>query len=328
MDKKFLLAKMAIVHATVEQPGAATLAAISAGGGELPSGPGQLSPAAVTTQCIAAWRVTQGIYRFDPTLYAALIATPVTGEIPSEVLLHLPEWCIYIETPEMTVPTREGVAVAVLGLWYWLDQAPGRSTILCIGIDTGRRPPIIAQHVPLVGTVERAVDATLEEWAAALARGNALNAPPPEYREAASTFLPPALSLALYLCSRAADISGRAGRPKNPEPVATRRHGTRLYPAEGPRQWDVGVRLGAALRRAAQREHDRTDDGGGGGGAVNRHVAPHVRGAHWHTYLLGPRKGDAPQRRDLRWLPPIPVGVDDYDALVPTVHPVRLERDP
>jgi hypothetical protein len=49
---------------------------------------------------LGAWRVTQGIYRFDPTTFDALWKTPVTGDIPTEVLFHLPEWCVYIPTPE------------------------------------------------------------------------------------------------------------------------------------------------------------------------------------------------------------------------------------
>src|SRR3954462_8485818 len=45
---------------------------------------------------LAAWRVTEGIYRFDPTTFEALWKTPVTGEIPTELLVHLPEWCVYV----------------------------------------------------------------------------------------------------------------------------------------------------------------------------------------------------------------------------------------
>ena len=48
------------------------------------------------------WRVTQGIYRFDPTTFDALWKTPVTGDIPTEVLFYLPEWCAYIPTPDQT----------------------------------------------------------------------------------------------------------------------------------------------------------------------------------------------------------------------------------
>jgi hypothetical protein len=55
---------------------------------------------------LAAWRVTQGIYRFDPTTFDALWETPVTGDIPTEVLFHLPEWCVSIPTPRPEVARR------------------------------------------------------------------------------------------------------------------------------------------------------------------------------------------------------------------------------
>src|SRR5437763_231134 len=47
---------------------------------------------------LAAWRVTQGIYRFDSTLFTALMDTPATGDLPCQLLRCLPEWCVYIET--------------------------------------------------------------------------------------------------------------------------------------------------------------------------------------------------------------------------------------
>ncbi|HJL15883.1 MAG TPA: hypothetical protein RMH99_09515 [Sandaracinaceae bacterium LLY-WYZ-13_1] len=48
---------------------------------------------------LSAWRPTQGIYRFHPTLFDALWDTPVGGELPAELVHRLPEWCVYIETP-------------------------------------------------------------------------------------------------------------------------------------------------------------------------------------------------------------------------------------
>lgn len=45
------------------------------------------------------WRTTQGVYRFDPDIYAAVCDTPLAGNLPMDVFYCLPEWCIYIETP-------------------------------------------------------------------------------------------------------------------------------------------------------------------------------------------------------------------------------------
>lgn len=52
---------------------------------------------------LAAWRVTQGVYHFNPTVLDAVWSTPVAGEIPTEVLSHLPEWCVYVLTPDKTL---------------------------------------------------------------------------------------------------------------------------------------------------------------------------------------------------------------------------------
>lgn len=55
---------------------------------------------------------------------------------------------------------------------------------------------------------------------------------------------------------------------------------------------------------------------------------PHIRRAHWHTILHGPRLRDgapipsAERRAELRWLPPIAVRMDDPDALPATIRPV------
>ncbi len=46
---------------------------------------------------MAAWRPTQGIYRFATNLLDELWDTPVTGDLPSDLLHRLPEWCVYIE---------------------------------------------------------------------------------------------------------------------------------------------------------------------------------------------------------------------------------------
>ena len=48
------------------------------------------------------------------------------------------------------------------------------------------------------------------------------------------------------------------------------------------------------------------------------------RRAHWHTYLVGPGR----RERRLKWLLPIPVNVDDPDALPVTIKPVQPIRLP
>ena len=51
---------------------------------------------------IGTWRYSQGIYRFDDSVYEALRDTVPSGDMPVDVLYRLPEWCVYIETPVLT----------------------------------------------------------------------------------------------------------------------------------------------------------------------------------------------------------------------------------
>lgn len=300
-------------------------AAITRQGGEQPT-PAGLAHLATDIATLAAWRMTQGIYRYDPALYAALVDTPIAGDLPVSVLQRLPEWCVYLETPGMTVSTTAG-ETPLHGAYAWLDHAQGADhDILTLLLDAeGTR--LTPTHVPLIGTLEQALDALLAEWRDGYQRGNAARLPRLDWAEQAGRTLPPILSLLLYLCSEAPDLTrrGQVATPGNPQPVRTRRHGWRLFAADGPAEWDVGVRIGAALRCAYQREQI------GQRGAQDGHrVRPHVRRAHWHTILSGPRLrpdgaavDPAARRRDLRWMPPIPVNVADLDALPAVVRPVR-----
>lgn len=272
---------------------------------------------------LAAWRMTQGIYRFDPAVYEAVRDTPVAGDIPHELLLRLPEWCVYLETPGLHFG-----AAPLQGAFAHLehDVNNGRRELRLL-LDTDEAGGALLTPWPLhlgpwtlAESIARAMDVARDANPShrALARRGAAE-------EALRACFEPLVSLLLYVCTQSDEITGRRGAPGNPDPVRTRRNGWRLFPAEGPRTWDVGVRLGAALRRAYAAEET------GASGATRGAVRGHIRRAHWHTYLRGPRKRDgAPvpsdQRIvDLRWMPPIAVALDSVENLPATIRPVRGE---
>src|SRR5690606_5654908 len=81
----------------------------------------RLTPAVIVAA--ATWRISQGIYRFDPDLYKALIQPPLHGNLPCDLLKRLPEWCIYIET----IPDLDAVQSGqryILGFWVHLEYDP------------------------------------------------------------------------------------------------------------------------------------------------------------------------------------------------------------
>jgi hypothetical protein len=130
--------------------------------------------------------------------------------------------------------------------------------------------------------------------------------------------VPALVSLVLYLCSENAEIRESGGDdrlPANPEPKKTKK-GLRLFAPDRPTHWEVGYRLGAALRRASTERGSEEPTG------THARPRPHIRRAHWHSYWVG--KWNEPDARTvvLKWLPPIAVNVQNVDDLTTTVRDV------
>lgn len=276
---------------------------------------------------LAAWRVSQGIYRYDSTLYEAIRSTPIDGDLPCDPLYRLPEWCAYIETPGL-VWTMGGEGRRIHGAWVHLDWSEGAPDELRLVLDTARTPaealdevqgclpiPIILGEGSLAEAIERVFASGARQ---AAAHGVSFPAPPSDSAQQCAQALAPLLSLVLYLCAADAEI-GDGAHPIKPEPKRTKR-GWRLFPADAPRTWDVGVRIGAALRAAYHaQETGQTDIDPQTGKARPR---PHVRRAHWHGFWTGPKLVPDMRRLALKWLPPIPVNITSADALPAVVRPV------
>ena len=267
---------------------------------------------------LGAWRCTQGVYRFDPALYDAVRETPVSGDLPHEILYRLPEWCVYIETPELTFGNAPLFGVFAHQEW---DANSGRPELRLL-MDAGNDLAPLALHLgpwSLLESIHRMVDAAAVQ---ATLAGTVLSG-----RSEVVAFthaqIEPIVSLLLYLCSEAGEIGDGERRPAMPLPKRTK-SGWRMFPADKPTTWDVGVRLGAALRRAYHAEETGTK------GSTHAGPRPHIRRAHWHGFRSGPTKrGDGTdistteRRLAVRWLPPIPVNVDDVSDLPATIRPVK-----
>lgn len=288
--------------------------AVVSGGGNQRVPPERAHHTAVVG-AMGAWRVTQGIYRIDPALYKALLETPITPELPIDPLYRLPEWCVYVETPGLSFMDR-----ALHGVWAHLDYCPDRPDELRMVLDVARdvRNPFDAVDglVPFLitlgsGSLADAIQRVIQSGFERLG----IDPPTGTLATRAANAFWPIISVLLYLCAADADLG--APRPARPTPTRTKR-GLRLFAPDVPRHWDVGVRMGAALRSAyaaAQLGESSSDP--------SCHVRPHVRVAHWHTFVLGPRSQPERQRRDVRWLPPIAVNVNAADDLPAVIRTVR-----
>lgn len=260
---------------------------------------------------LGTWRVTQGIYRFDPSLFDAIISTPVDGNLPCDVLYRLPEWCVYIETPN-----TQWLEQTLFGIFVHLEcdaNTQRHELRLVFDCEVGLQSlPLHLGDWPLTESVVRMT----REAARYTERQSKLFGVLTDATVASNVAreLQPIISLVLYLCSANSEIGDGYRKPGFPTPKKTK-SGWRLFAAERPTTWDVGVRMGAALRRAYQRQ-DSTP------GVPQNSLRPHIRRAHWHGFWSGPKNTPAERKLALQWLPPIPVNLTDTDQLVPVIRPI------
>lgn len=255
------------------------------------------------------------MYRFDPHLLDALWNTPVQGDLPVELLLHIPEWGVYIETPGR----RAGQLGAIQGFFAWMesDANDGRMELrlLLDPVDGGR---LINLPIHLHGGgLEQSLWAAFGEagrQALAHGVGGGVAAAATQLAAPMAEAVAPLVSLLLYLCSEAAEVAG-TWPPERPQEQRTKR-GARLFPPTAPKAWEVGERVGAVLRASEEAAQ------GGEGSPQGRRAGPrpHVRRTHWHTYYTGPRDAPTPV---VRWVAPVVVG---GAGSVPTIHPVSEKK--
>ena len=262
---------------------------------------------------LAAWRVTQGIYRFDPTTFDALWKTPVSGDIPTEVLFHLPEWCVYIPTPDQT---WQGATLNGFFAHLEHDMNDRRTELrLVLDVTGAAGDELIVMPIHLgKGGVSEGVQAMMKEAASHFPVvmqspedevGRLVGDVSPWSRWSSTSAPKPPRSgrLVLEACAFSSqapeDQEGRADlRPGSPEPLGG------------------GLSAGAALRQALS-EHEPAESTG-----THASPRPHIRRAHWHSFWVGKRDQPDARKATLKWLPPIPVNVQGVEDLTTTVRDV------
>jgi hypothetical protein len=228
---------------------------IVSGGGRVPI---ERSHHIAAVGALAAWRMTQGIYRYDPALFAPLRETSIDRDLPVDSLYRLPEWCVYIETPDMTWEGRP-----LHGAWTHLDWSEHSADELRLLLDTAEDTdnPLDAERglvpIPVIlgaGGLAAALDRVIEssKRQAALhgyrVRGSDLEG------KVIAPLIEPLLSLVLHLCAADAEIGDSTKRPADPQRVTG---GDRPLPVARVTIWDVGVRSGAAPLSSNIPDRDR-----------------------------------------------------------------------
>ena len=243
---------------------------------------------------LGTWRYSQGIYRLDTDLQAALGETIIIGDMPSEVLFRLPEWCVYIETPG-----RTWLGDTLYGYWAHLehDVNSGRAELRLV-LDTEQQLIPVPVHIGQ-WTVTEAIDRMVGESKRQADLNNLVKPPLSMDNVAAvATEINPLISLLLYLCSEEPDIDDERQPGESPHRAKPKKvkGGWRLFPAEKPRIWTVGSKIGEQLRQVNSSVSSET----------GRTVKVHLRKGHWHGFWTGPRTEK--QKFIYKWVMPMIVG--------------------
>ncbi len=251
---------------------------------------------------LAAWRWTKGIYRFDETLALELQKTEIRGQLPIQLMERLPDYCVYIETPNMVF---EEIPLHGFFAYLDIDTSGQRWVVFLLDTNLNMYGDILKpRFVPLGVTIEEG--AFLEPD---------LDFLPLEVNAVAE--LSPLISMLMYLTSDQPDVL-----ELNPIPVSKTASNLEK-PKSEPRVWEVGVRFGAALRGGLETPTAENTSGLSG---VHEPIRPHMRRAHWHGVWTGPRSDLSKRQLSLRWFPPIPVNWNpdaEDDQMPAVIHQVN-----
>lgn len=276
------------------------------------------------------WRATKGVYRFDATLFNELRWTPVEGNLPTDLFYLLPEWCLYVEVPWddplMKMELIGKKKTILRGFFVYLNYDPelpeGELRFIA---DYDNLSPVHCGFPLHYSSVEEALAAKgfHPEEGSGLGDGSQGSGGREyfgsyEYRHALLSKL---LTFVIYICAVNADIRNSDGSdrlPVKPQPKRTKR-GYKIFAPSNPSLWEVGYRVGPALKAARARTDPEPSDTAGSG--TKSRPRAHLRRGHFRNQPYGPR--DNPHYR-IKWIYPTLVGInqDELDNLIPTVRKV------
>ena len=248
---------------------------------------------------LGLWRLSKGVYKVSPDLLGEVRSSGLPSTIPTDVLLRLPEWAIYIDLKGLGV-YHDG---DVDGAWVCAEhrQSTGADRLLVLAVrydDPGTRGMTILQSTldMSVSDFDEMVNTLSDdELRVAETYGLGKTREPCPSRKALLDII---IKILLYICSSEPDIEDRDEPDVKPSRAHMQRIGKRdmFVAADRVRVWNVGDRVGEVIRNYNEQPKDR------------KHTRRHLRRAHWHGYWTGKRGSDE-REFSYKWLSPMVVGV-------------------
>lgn len=257
---------------------------------------------ALTNVFEGAWlKDAKAIYDFDKTLFETL-SDQTDLSVASETLKRLPFKCAYICMPVKL----EGPQDTPMDGFFALKE---KDVIKCLFVSTDTMAFGQLDIHLSARTFEESEELSVKEaegYGAEFARS------PNSNTTRASKLI---VQLLLYLCAANADIKERRSST-----TAAAKKTNKKADKRPVRHWDVGIRVGATIKRnrsyAAKTQHK--------GGEHKQHARPrpHLRRGHWSHFWTG-KRDSADRERILKWIEPVYINADSPDDLPTTIHRVK-----
>lgn len=275
--------------------------------------------AASILAALAPWRLSKEVFVFDPEIQQLLFSQSGDLQITPDSLLQLPYHCFYIQFAgafDLCGNNCHGVFVHLednpedniseLCLLYLLSDARTASQLIRLDADTIDES-IRINHESAMRVVEPGRDDLLQQVHTEAAQSDAL-----------AEALRCTLQLVLYLCAQNAEITSS---PEQASHTKRSSAGVIVDRYAEIRKWDVGIRVGNAVRNyRRQQETTPVDD------LVRTHASPrpHMRRGHWHHFWAGPKNKPAERKLILQWVAPTFVTASHKGDTPVVLHRVDL----
>jgi len=251
---------------------------------------------AANATALAAWRVGgKHIIKFDKTVEAALIEGGIKGNVPMHIFEQLPFMCAYIVVSDDPV---------IKGFFVHLEHDLKSNALELRFVVESQKEEIFDTVLDLSakGTIEQVVKQTMRN----------IRSIDPEIANTVVTeisgLMHRILPLVLYLCSVGDDTK----ELQSPATIPALPRKNRAMAVPQPKMWNMGERIGAAIRASAVQEAKAEPTGKGSPKRA------HIRRGHYHTYRVG--KGRT--KEISKWLYPMPINADDGSEMPTTIRQV------
>lgn len=265
---------------------------------------------------LAPWRLSKEVYIIDEKIKDLLFEQKDDVEIPTDILLHLPYQCFYIELPN-TYFDSEKIHGFFVSLDYniKLKERDLKLTFL------SEKEDVFSYPIDLdAGSIEKSIK-KLNDQLVAYAKGDKeleeyAKSDPAKDSETI-TFIKQVMQIVLYILAQNAEIA-----PDEEQKAITKRGVIIKDKYSEIRKWDVGFRTGSAIRLYEETEKLRSTENQNKNGS-HASPRPHMRRGHWHHFWTGPKAQPEERKLILKWLSPMTVATNTDDTPV-VIHKVEL----